>query len=312
MDLEREAILEISKLDLNNYSLEELSLDREVALNSIFDDRVEEFEDLNSDETLEFRLDYFKFPNVRKEDYLERVIDLGEHKKVLCGIRHFGGNKEMPFVSLATNFALESKEEALQIYQTIKKHFSVFRPLYLSFYSNVENIADFYGSIDMVALASQIKKITPWHGEDILEFEPITDDSFYEWYKKGYEEFHEDRKDLKAKVTVNSLEVMKGSVEASLIFYASINGEKVGLIAAERSDYLGHPGVYFNEIFLMRNWKGKGLAKAMQRKFVAKFCKDNELIWGTIDSHNLPSFNTAKANGRKPIRYECFINLESK
>ena len=59
-----------------------------------------------------------------------------------------------------------------------------------------------------------------------------------------------------------------------------------------------------------KKWKGKRLAKAIQRKFVAELAYENDYIWGTIDSANLPSYKTAFANGRKAIRVECFANLE--
>jgi len=84
-----------------------------------------------------------------------------------------------------------------------------------------------------------------------------------------------------------------------------MKGKKIGLIAEERSPFLGHSGVYFHEIFISKKWKGKGLAKAIQRKFV----NDDDFIWGTIDAQNLPSYKTALVNKRRPIRFECFLKI---
>ena len=117
-------------------------------------------------------------------------------------------------------------------------------------------------------------------------------------------------KNLKDKVTINSKKVMQDSIEDGLLKSVLLNGKRIGLIAAKISKFLGYNGMYFNEIFIDKNFKGKGLAKAIQRKFIQEFSRSNEFIWGTIDSQNLPSFKTALANGRKPIRFECFVPID--
>jgi hypothetical protein len=110
--------------------------------------------------------------------------------------------------------------------------------------------------------------VKPWDEERELEFEEVLDDSYYDWYKRGYSEFHVDFPELEKKVTVNSSDSMSDSFEQGLLKFAIINGEKVALIAAGKSDLLGHEAIYFREIYIERKWKGRGLAKAIQRKFV--------------------------------------------
>lgn len=168
---------------------------------------------------------------------------------------------------------------------------------------------DFIGSTYLIAKSSDIKSIEIWDGEELLKLKKVVGDSYYDWYKSGYEEFHTERPDLEKKVTVNSLDSMRDSVEQGLMYEVYLNGEKMGLIAGESSPFLGHPGVYFHEIFISKKWKGKGLAKAIQRKFVEMSTKDNDFIWGTVDNHNLPSYKTAQSNRRHPIRFECFVKI---
>jgi hypothetical protein len=127
--------------------------------------------------------------------------------------------------------------------------------------------------------------------------------------KRDNREFHHDNPDLKWKVTLNSKETMNESFEQGLLFFAKINNEKIGLIAAIRENFLGRPGIYFNEIFISKKWREKGLAKIVQRQFLEEVCCDNEVIWGTIDAANSPSYRTALSNGRIPIRYESFFEL---
>jgi hypothetical protein len=161
----------------------------------------------------------------------------------------------------------------------------------------------------MVSTSEQIKNIKNWHFENEICFLKIKDDSYYDWYKKGYNEFHYSNPLLKTKVTVNSIDSMRDVLNQGLLFYIELSGERIGLIAAERSKFLGRDGLYFHEIFLSKEYKGKGLAKAVQRKFISNFAVGNEFIWGTIDSSNLPSYKTANSNGRIAVRFECFIDL---
>lgn len=295
--------------ELNTYDLSGLSIEKEVSLKEIRDELIEELEDLNSDDTKKVRLEHFKVKGATKDDYSEKVIHIDSHKRVIYGIRNLGGNPKIPYIQLRPNFKISSKEESLAIYELIKREFEVFNPLYLSFHSSKRIDADFYGSLHMVAKSESIIDKEKWPLESSLEFESITDDSYYDWYKKGYEEFNSDIPELKSKVTVNSLSSMEDSLEQGLLKYVLLNGERIGLIAGEESNLLGHSGIYFHEIFISKEWKGRGIAKAIQRKFIHDFCTHLQYVWGTIDSNNLPSYKTAYSNGRRAIRYECFINL---
>ncbi len=102
---------------------------------------------------------------------------------------------------------------------------------------------------------------------------------------------------------------MSESLDQGLLFFAKINQEKVGLIAGIKSELLGHSGMYFNEIFISKEFRGKGLAKSIQRKFINDNAKPKDIIWGTIDYQNKCSYRTAASNERTPIRFECFLSL---
>jgi len=62
---------------------------------------------------------------------------------------------------------------------------------------------------------------------------------------------------------------------------------------------------------ICEHWKGQGLAKAIQRKFVDENSKQTDVVWGTINSANLPSYKTAAANRRIPIRCESFFEIKA-
>jgi len=309
MTLHQNDVQLFTKAALDTFDLKEFSIDIKKALVDLKDDIVSEFEDLNSEDTKKARCDHFKILGADPEDYAEKILLLDSGKIVIYGIRHMGAKPEYPFIQLNPNYQIQSKADAMDLYEKIKYEFEVFMPKHICFWSRDEIDADFFGSIYMVSTSRQMKELNEWPIEDELHFIKITDDSYYDFYLSGYKEFHKCSPELSMKVTVNSLSTMKESLDDGLLYYIEMNGNRVGLIAGVRRKFLGEEGIYFNEIFISKHWKGRGLAKAIQRKFITLNTAGHEFVWGTIDSHNLPSFKTAKSNGRKPIRYECFINL---
>jgi len=309
MTLNKDDLQPFALAALNTFDLNDLVIGKEEALDKLGDDLISEFDDLNSEDTKKARLEHFKIDGSVLEDYSERVLCLDGDRKVIYGIRHMGGKRDTPFVYFAPNFPICSKSEALEIYQHVKTQFIVFNPLYLSFWTKDKVDADFLGSIYMVSTSRNFNELDVWEGESKLKFEDILDDSYYDWYKRGYEEFHADCPELEKKVGINSSSSMKDSLEQGLLKFVTIDGERIGLIAAEKSDFLGHDGIYFMEIYIERKWRGKRFARAIQRKFVVNFTNGHEYIWGTIDRSNLPSYRTAFSNGRRPVRLECFIKL---
>ncbi len=295
--------------ELNTYNLSSLTIDREVAKSAIQQELLEEVTDLNLESTQQSRLDFFKVEGATKDHYSEKVLSISADKELIYGIRNMGGNPEVPFIQLIPNFKISSKEECLEIYKLIKEEFKVFRPLHLSFHSAHKVNADFYGSIYMVSKTQELITQNHWPVEEFISFESIEDDSYYGWYRDGYEEFHRDFPELKSKVDINSLHSMQDPLEQGLIKYVILDEERIGIIVGEASNFLGHTAVYFHEIYITKKYKGKGLAKAIQRKYVMDFCSESDFVWGTIDSMNIPSYKTAYSNGRRPIRYESFINL---
>lgn len=285
---------------LKTYNLREFNVDKEKAYSFLQNEISQEFIDLNSSETMKLRHDFFKIGD--PSDYGEYLIELEDNKKLICGIRHFGRNPDYPFINCTPNFGINSKVDAENVADQIKERFQKFNPLWLNFWSAKEIEIDFIGSVYLV---SQFDGT----GEGEITLELVKDESYYNWYKSGYEEFHQEQPELRTKVTLNEPEVMNESLEQGLLFYAKKGDQRVGLIAGVKSEFLGHPGIYFNEIFVTKDFRGRGLAKLIQSKFLNNNASIGEFIWGTIDHHNRPSYQTAIANKRRPIRYECFLKV---
>ncbi len=307
MNLTKNDLASFATAVLNTYDLSKLKIDKERALSFLSDQILSDFEELNLAETMSARHQYYKIGEA--SDYAESFIELGESKKIICGIRHLGGNPDLPFINCLPNFEMTSIEEAKKIARVVQSRFEKFSPRYLSFYSSKKMEIDLIGSIYLVSNSKSMSEARDWKLNETISLERIVDHSFYDWYKEGYEEFHQEQPHLRSKVTVNDLDTMTDSLDQGLLFYAKIGQERVGLIAAIKSEFLGHPGIYFNEIFLSKKFRGKGLAKSLQRKFILDHARPEDIVWGTIDDQNKYSYQTAVSNGREAIRYECFLKL---
>ena len=145
-------------------------------------------------------------------------------------------------------------------------------------------MTDRFGQITILSRSDEIKRRGEWEGESILKLRKIQEpNDYYDWYEKGYEQFHEERPDLKPSVVKNSLEIMEISRSDDLLCFVEIEGKKIGLVAAEKEIFRSKKN-YFNDIFLFQK---NGKAKVWQKKFRENLSKSLLRVmngYGTIDS----------------------------
>ena len=298
-----------AKRDFDNYDLSNLIINKEKAIQNITQEFYEQFKDLNSFETKEARWKHFDISHSTPDDFQERIYKLDSKRRIIFGIRHEGANREEPFVQICTDFELNS-DEILTLYKNhLAEFFKVFRPKEIRFWEKCFSDQLEYGSVYLISKKESFLELPIISEEEKIRLVRVTDENYYSWYKAGYSEFHEVNSELKNAVPVNSLTTMESSRKDGLLVYAYLESEKIGLIAAVREEFLGHQGFYFNEIFISTKFKGQGLAKTIQKKFVLEYAQDEDIIWGTIDFSNKSSFKTALSNGRKPIRFEAKVKL---
>lgn len=265
----------------------------------------EEVEELNTEEVLNSRHGHFQIEGTSKEDYREEVFKSPNGEIFKMGIRHFNGEKDLPFVNVESTCLPPSNE----LKDFIKSYYSKFSPRHISFHYQSKPEVEFVASVTMVTRALTYKEHPSYKSEVGLELKVENNEQTLDWYEAGYKSFHEKYPELKVKVPVNDRETMMESLEAGLLYGAYVKEKRVGLIAGIRSPFLGQPGLYFNEIFITEEMKGKGLGKALQKLMVLEVCAGTDFVWGTIDENNQASYQTAYSNGRRPVSYECFIEL---
>lgn len=310
MELDAELARSFAEGALASFDVTGLDLDREAALRALETEFCDDFLELNEAMVRFRRWERCALEGTRPEDFAEHLVEVGGGRKILCGIRHLGLNLEKPFVRLWPNFALSSAAEAKALYETfLEERFACFRPICIRIFTPSGKESEAAGALHLAARARSYFERDAWPGEGELTLADPGSDDYYAWYAGAYRRFHEAHPALKDRVTLNDAAFMEDCRQQGLLRVARWGGERIGLIAAERERFLGHSGIYFVELLLLRGWQGRGLAKALQRKFVVSCCVREDLVWGMIESKNAASLRTALANGRKVVRGECFLML---
>lgn len=66
-------------------------------------------------------------------------------------------------------------------------------------------------------------------------------------------------------------------------------GQNLGVISALEENLLGEKSLYITEIVTLKEYKGKKLASAVQRKYIEILKSKYQFVWGMIRVKNIPS-----------------------
>ncbi|MBC2606476.1 hypothetical protein [Pelagicoccus albus] len=308
MDLDEQTLEEFVRTERASYQLEGLGMDESLVLSDLRSGIKRDFEELREESVCESRHGSCNLAGTKPVDFAEQLVDLGEGRKVICGIRFLGMNLARPFVKLTANFAWESTEQILSTYQCLlADRFAMFSPKWIQVMTPSGG-GNAGGSLELVCGALLFAQNKKSEIEPPLELRsPASLD--YDWYRKIYDEFFAENPAMRDWVQCNPREEMEESFSLGLLREGFLDGRRIGLIAAIREPYLGHDALYFIEIALEASCRGRGLGAVMQQRFLEEELGAGMLAWGTIDRRNLSSLRTAISNGRKITRGEMFLEL---
>lgn len=292
------------------YDLRGIEVKKERALRAIVSEYQDNFADLDDDVVKEGRWKHCGISGTQPEDFAEQIVEVGDGRKVICGIRHLSMNLEKPFVQVCPNFVWRDTAEAREVYDAyLRERFSMFGPRWVQIFSKTGVESEAGGSLVVAARSGDMMQVERREEAPSVQLVSSETDDYFDWYSNSYDEFYESFPEKRDWIQKNDIELMRACREDGLLKIAKVDGERVGIIAAERSPFLGYDGVYFVEILVVPEWRRKGVAREMQRTFVAECCRDAAFVWGLIDRGNESSLRTAKANGRKVVRGECFLEV---
>lgn len=272
---------------------------------------LESYLNLSKTEKLQSWFENVNIPNTIVEDFKERIFET-KSGKVMMGIRFLGMDLAKPFINIWASFPLEKELENIKDFA--RNSFAVFKPKHIKFWANpnsdlTKQSQKYICQNYLVGNINEIVNSAKPNNYENIDLELVINVEVYEWYVKIYNEFHQENPNLKSFVMPNSIDIMQDSIKQNLCYFIKYNGEKIGLIAAEKDAYFGVPSLYMNEIIISKEFKGKKLATAAQRKLIALNKKDFTFIWGTIDQKNIPSTKNALRIGRKVISSELLLPI---
>lgn len=295
-----------------SYDLSVISpIDEGTALQEVLGD-IDKLLELNSLENREARCKYFKIPGTTVDSYKEGVFEFNSSCFFLAGIRHIGGDPNLPFVNITPNFKVE-EDSLREVVEIVNKEFSVFSPRALVFWINPDDEKNFQNKGVEFSRRYMARRISELNFKENSSFQIdlrlMDDDSYFSWYEKEYKIFHQMNSTLENWVRASSKNDLEEYRAQNLLWAAYKNDKIVGLIGAESLPLLGLSGVCIGELLITNKNRGKGYAVPMQKLFLEKVHNSFSTVWGTIDAKNIPSTKTALHVGRKAMRTEVFISL---
>lgn len=307
----------IQAASIFTYDLESfgLSLEQEKVKKYILSE-LNEMLELNEKDIMRERLDYFQISGTIISDYEQKLIKIEEtNKSVLAGIRHMGGNPNKPFIYIWPDFVI--KEEDIEIIiKNVYPYFKVFNPLYISFWINPNILSNHQSSKKLITVQQSfigdmdiLRSKDPITNKKELLLEEIHDDDYYKWYETEYRNFHKMKPQMKERIPLNKFELMEDCRKEGLLYYGTIDGERVGIIAGETNNLFGLEGIYINEIMIAKEYRGNRYSERLLKAFIDILPQSTQVLWCHIDSENIPSTKTAIHSGQEVFSIECFYYL---
>lgn len=244
-------------------------------------------------------------PGATPDDYLQRIVSVGEGL-ALIGIRMCGGDTAHPFVDVvltAGGIALRAAVDAALDELSI---FSPRRARVRSGGAEPPGEGGLSWALDQWVLAAPLSQIgSPGAG---VRLEPIRDAAEgIRFVRGGYEAWAQRRGWLRSRVVPIGLASMQACQAAGAALWIVSEGERVGVICADRCVDREWAGWCMIEELVLPQHAGRRLASSAQGALAAHLLRlpadgpAPPCLFGTIDEANRPSLATAQRAGRSRV-----------
>lgn len=245
-------------------------------------------------------------PGTSPEDFLHRIVSVDGKDSLVAGIRfRQSGTAPVPFIQLSSwSFDLAQRlQDIFQLFRGVSASFSCFNPQGMRCYlphGAVPHTLECYLEHTLYG-----KVLKDEEGSNVITLHPVVFSELeetYSFYSRLYRESLERRPYLRSFLRAESKEDFTEMVKDALCFHALYEGESLGLIMGERSDYLTSLGIAVRDIVLSPTHWGQGLGVEVHKAFYYQLEKLGfTFVHGFIDRPNEASRKTAIKVGRKPL-----------
>jgi len=261
--------------------------------------------------------DYCYVDGAEPTDYKNQIIELSPKHHIMCGIRFFNLDLKRAYVNIEhTNFEQWNMDLFNSAAIAIKEKYQVFKPFAYRILSALEYskkypILNFTKDLSYyVGLKGNILSLQKPIKYDQVELVRPQNLDFYSLYQGIVEFYINDNPGAEDYVFALSKKDMERLHKEQTLFYAYIDEQWAGVTAVERATEKYLEGYLIVEECLIKKFRGKNFAPAMQHKLIELMPGDEyTLIFGEIHENNIPSRKTAARNGRIRSGTHYFIHL---
>lgn len=254
-------------------------------------------------------------------DYHLRELRLADGLSILAGIHFYGSKNRFPFVGVTAQSREIAVGELRQVVDHLMGEFAVFGPTCVQLWSagkaadlaQLGHLHKVIGDCRLVAgHLAEINALPPPAGAPDRAGEVSLEEDLgldcYESYCEIFDEFFADHPQWIGRLQVESRDLLQECADRGGLRQVLINGEFAGLIASKPDRYRGVPGWLMIDEILSKPFRGHGYAPTMQRKFLGQLDSEVcDLVIGTIDDANHPSYRTAIRCGRVDAGGHYFV-----
>jgi hypothetical protein len=254
-------------------------------------------------------------PDVAPNRYAHRVLEVAG-RRLIAGIRFFGGNVTRPFVEVARiSQPLENDAQRDAITDLLRQEFAEFAPSRWRILQASHLPYQFAGCEGdlriLTGLVSEIRQLPMPENAARMRLELAKNTDFYLRYVALYQQLYLERPWLPDVARTESLEDMHEYLEKEEIYEIFVDGEWAGIIiVTTSSSEWGMVGWLMVEIVLTAQFRGQDLAVTAQRLLVQELQGTGALcLFGTIGAVNAPMQKTAARVGRLDIGGYFWVKL---
>ncbi len=278
---------------------------------------VKNFKIMEDDSYAERFRDYYFVENSEQEDYGHIVIELAGGNQIMTGLRFFNLELDKAYVEVLhhTHEKL-SKKILTEIRDKIKERYKIFNPFAFRILSSGNPVKDFKPlkiTEDLAYFAGlkesicQMDKPIKYDQVEVVRSENL---DFYSLYKGLLEFYIEENPGSEQFIFVHDKDYLKNVMDKNNLFTIFIDEQWAGLIGVELQSEKYLDGYLVIEECLIKKFRGKHFAPAIQRKMIEQLPGDHHtIIYGEIHSNNIPSRRTAARVGRLKTGAYYFVHF---
>jgi hypothetical protein len=247
------------------------------------------------------------------ELYRLREIDVLSNAAVLAGIHFAALDVARPFVNVFAQTRDFTGPEVTAVTSVLIDAFPPFKPLRVRWWSpeqlELRGLPGATGDHRLViGRLQEIREGSPARLPDRFSFAPESAAVCYEEYARAYTGFLAASHAMEGRMRTESKETLDECARAGALFILRDGDRLAGLMAARPQTLRGIKGWEIVEEFLWDDYRGRGIAPAMQGRFTSGLDNSHaQLVFGEIHDLNVPSLRTALRAGRTDVGGWVFV-----